>query len=443
MNSDAPNVLLIVLEGARPDHLSCAGYERPTTPFLDQVAREGVRFPNAFTTAVASPSAHASMLTGLFPSLHGCTEEAAALPAGVRLLPELLKTAGYRTAAFCPDSGISPAAGFGRGFDRFYTQRAAGRIAGRAADYARRASDRVLGRGDAGARRTTQALLDWVAVDRQPFFAFVHFREARQPIRPPAPYDRIFMADALNAARSVYDARDRGAPSTTVDEADGLTALHDGALRYIDLRLKQIGDALAATGRWDQTLLIVTAGYGENLGDNGVGHRPVALCDAVLRVPLIVRCPGRVPSGFVVEEFAQPIDLLPTVALLTGCALDAPVQGRALLTTAGATAGPRAVMVESFRQLGGATTLDVRRKVIRTRREKFIWQSDEANALFDLVHDPQERCDLAAAEPERADALRRELFDWLAESERWVERRGLALAEAGDPSAFAQRGLGE
>ena len=442
MTSDTPNVLLIVLEGARADHVSCNGYERATTPFLDQVAREGVRFSSAFTAAVTSPAAHASMFTGLFPSLHGCTEELGTLPSAVRVLPELLKGAGYRTAAFCPHGGISPARGFGRGFDRFYMQGVDGRIAGRAAAYARRASDRVLGRADAGARRTTDVLLDWAVADRQPFFAFVHFREACRPIRPPAPYDRFFTAGASSAERGGRPARQPGAPPAHGDEAAVLAALHDGALRYIDLRLKQIGEALTASGQWDHTLLIVTASYGEDLNDGAGAAAAAALRDAVLRVPLIVRCPGRVPAGFVVDEFAQPVDLLPTVAEVTGHSLDGPVQGRALLSAAGATAGPRAVMTESFRRLNGVAPIDVRRKVIRTRREKFVWQSNEANALFDLIRDPDERCDLAADEAERADALRRELFDWLSESERWGDMHGLMPTDAGDASLRVQRGLG-
>jgi arylsulfatase len=440
MGRDAVNVLLVVLEGARPDHLTGAGYDRDTTPFLDQVAREGVRFTHAFTTAASSAPAHASMLTGLFPSLHGVTEEAPALGPAPRVLPELLKAAGYRTAAFCPDPSLGPEMGFGRGFDRFYTQRVGGRITGRAADYARRASDRVLGRGDAGARRTTQALLDWLAAGREPFFAFVHYREPLRPIRPPAPYDRTFMPPALTAPQApTVNQPATGTPRAVgVDEAATLAALHDGALRYADLRLKQIADALMADGRWDQTLFILTASYGEDLGEAETTGA-TTLRDTTLHVPLILRCPSRIPAGFVVEEFAQPSDLLPTVAALSDCALDAPVQGRVLLGTAGATAGPSAVMAEAFR----CAASRVRHKVIRTRREKLVWRSDEANALYDLGRDPQERRNLASEEPGRADRLRRGLFDWLADSERWAVAHGLPRTAAVSQRMLERQGAAD
>ncbi len=455
MERDLPNVLLVVLEGARADHLSCAGYERDTTPFLDQVAREGVRFTHAFTTAPSSVAAHGSMFTGLFPSLHGVTEETGVLGPGQRVLAEVLKAAGYRTAAFCPDPSIGPETGFGRGFDRFYTQRGGGRITGRAADYARRASDRVLGRGDAGARRTTQMLLDWLAAGRAPFFAFVHYREPLRPLRPPAPYDRAFLPVALIGAhaRGAPRAGDGPARVVSLDEAAVLAAMHDGALRYADLRLKQLADALAVAGRWEQTLFITTPSYGEDLGDAGTVGGPPTLRDARLRVPLVMRCPGRFPAGFVVEEFAQPVDLLPTVAALTGCTLEAPVQGRALLTASGATPGPRAVIAEAFRASasagallgprGGRGAAGVRRKSIRTRRERFVWQSDEANALYDLACDPGERRNLAGAEPERADRMRRDLFDWLADSQRWAREHGLSMAEASGRLALERLGARE
>jgi len=120
-----------------------------------------------------------------------------------------------------------------------------------------------------------------------------------------------------------------------------------------------------------------------------------------------------------------------------------------LLTETGATAGPRTVVAEAFRSgsaagrsaatLGG-TALDVRRKAIRTRREKFVWRSDEANALYDLVHDPRERKNLVAEAPDRADRLRRELFDWLAEGERWAVQRDLPRVDAAPWQALERQG---
>jgi arylsulfatase A-like enzyme len=155
--AESLNVLLVVLGSARADHLSCYGYTRETTPVIDALAREGVRFSAMIATAASALSAHASLFTGAPAVVHGATEERGSLAARGPVLAEWFKAAGYRTAAFCTHPAVSPDTGFGRGFDAFFTQRYHNRIAARAVSLGRRASDALLRRRDAGARRTNQA----------------------------------------------------------------------------------------------------------------------------------------------------------------------------------------------------------------------------------------------------------------------------------------------
>lgn len=391
---DRMNVLLVVLEGARADH-GGVGTMPEVMPCLDRLARQGVRCARAYTTAVAALPAHASLLSGLFACAHGATEESGALPGAVPLLFETLRDAGYRTAAFVPAPrdgvpAVHPQTGCGRGFERFDTARGSGRLAG-AADYARRASDRVLGRRDAGARRTTHALRHWLREADEPFGALVTLREAVSPQPPPAPYDRQFAAAA--------------APPR---------AAYAGALRYLDLRLQEITDALAADGRWERTLLLVTGTGGVAFADEA------AWCDATLRVPFVLRAPGHVPQGFVVDEITQLSDVLPTVLALLGLPLAAPVQGRAVLRDGAVTAGPPAAVAEAYRRTPG----DVRRKAVCGAEGTFVWRSDEANVLFaaDDVHGARDRC---AADVASGDRQRRRLFAWLADAQSWARAHGL------------------
>jgi len=428
------NVLLVVVACGRWDHFSCDGYDRETTPFIDTVARQGVRFQQMITTAPTPLAAHASLFTGVFPSTHGATEESPFLSSRHPLLPERLRAAGYRTAAFCTTDWVSPETGFGRGFDVFHTQRTVGRFTGPARLYARKARDRVLGRQDAGARRTNQALLQWLAGGAEPFFAFVHYDEAHLPYRPPAPYDRLFMPRGVtdeNVAAVNRDANACFAGAVSMSDGDFaiLTALYDGALRYVDMRLKEVAEALQRDGLWDRTLLIVTADHGEHLGaGRTIGHK-FGLHDALLRVPLVIRCPSRIPGGYLVEEVAQSVDIVPTVLTIAGAAGEGTSwSGRALFRDGRATAGPAYAVAERFRpNLDGlrrrfprfdARPHDVRMKAIRTRKEKFIWRSDEANELYDLTLDPTEECNLITVRPARAEAQRRQLFDWFATTER-------------------------
>lgn len=428
------NVLVVVIDGARPDRLSCYGHERETTPFLARVAREGVRFTAAFANAPWTLPAHASLFTGLMTTTHGASDEAPYLAEARPSLPAILQQAGYRTAAFCANPWVSPATGFGRGFDVFETPLGDGRSMARAAFYARRATDRLLRRSDSGARRTNLAFGEWLQASDDAFFAFVHYGEARLAQPPPAPYERLYLPPVVKRGelraveRAWRRARAAGGEHQGGDRAI-LEGLYDGALRYIDHRLEELAGILVERGLWDRTLVVVTADHGEDLGEHGAAARGYGLYDTLLRVPLVLRCPGLVPQGFVVDELAQQIDLLPTLVHLLALEPPAgPSQGRCLLRDGRVTAGPEFIVAERFRSpLGEASRTmpdsvrhfaEVRQRAIRTRREKFIWRSDEENELYDLVADPGERDNRFDAAPARAAALRERLFDWLSTVER-------------------------
>jgi arylsulfatase A-like enzyme len=432
--SERLNLILAVIDGARADHFSCYGYLRETTPFLDQVAGEGIRFSQAISNAPTTLSAHATLFTGLHAVTHGATEETRALPARAGVLAEYLKAAGYRTAAFCTNPWVSPETGFGRGFDAFFTQRRASRLATRALSYGRKASDKLLRREDAGARRSNEALLQWLGEGGEPFFVFLHYQETRLPLHAPPPHDRSFMTpEAATRAHDLdQDAYAYLAGATRWHERDSeiLAALYDGALRYLDTRLREVGEALRARGDWDRTLVVVTGDHGQHLGERGLVGHAVGFSDVVLRVPLLLRCPTRVPQGFVGEEIAQLTDICPTVLrLLDVGAGAASFPGRPLFEEGRATKGPTYTVSERFRPNLRAVRqrfpdfdtrpLEVRAKAIRTLRQKFVWHSDEANELYDLVADPGETHNLIDRDAGPADALRRQLFDWLSAVEKY------------------------
>jgi arylsulfatase A-like enzyme len=435
--TDRLNVVLATAGGARADHISCYGYGRETMPFLDEVAREGVRFSRMIVVGPSSLQAHASLFTGLYAASHGATEESPFLSAHHKTLAEHLRAAGYRTAAFCTDPWVSPETGLGRGFDAFFTQRYHNRVAAYAISWGRRASSRLLRRGDAGARRTNHALRRWLLADDRPFFAFVHYNETQLPFHPPRPYDYMYLPRAVTGARVRALNQDIGkyfAGQLDMSEEDFviLRALYDGGLRYTDVRLREVADVLRAAGQWDRTLFIITGSHGQSLGEHGMIGDKRGLYDTLLRVPLVLRCPLHVPQGYVIAELAQTTDILPTILRILGLPVeDGTVHGRPLIEQGRATPGVGFAIAERFRP--NLTRLqerfpeldirpfDLRQKAIRTRREKFIWQSDEANQLYDVVEDPGEECNLIEDQPQRAEALRRQLFDWLASVEQFDE----------------------
>jgi arylsulfatase A-like enzyme len=267
---------------------------------------------------------------------------------------------------------------------------------------------------------------------QEPFFAFVHYGEAHIPLRPPAPYDRMFMPAGIGAPEIRALCQDAaavvaGVHQVSADEARILGALYDGALRYVDMRLQQIAEALVKQGCWERTLFLVVGDHGQFLGERGLIGHPFGLYDVLLCTPFLLRCPGLVPAGFVVDALAQPTDVLPTIAALAGVAAEQGLPGRPIVKEGQATASPAFAIAEGFRPSLSAVRqrfpqfdsehLGLRRKAIRTRREKFIWHSNEANELYDLTRDPAEEHNIIEREGERAEALRRALFDWLASTE--------------------------
>jgi arylsulfatase A-like enzyme len=455
--ADQLNVVLAVVGCARADHVSCYGYARETMPFLDQVAREGVRFSRMIAAAPSALPAHASLFTGLHAASHGATEEGPFLSPRHKTLAEHLKAAGYRTAAFCPDPWVSPETGLGRGFDAFFTQRYHNRVAAQAISWGRRASDRLLRRSDSGARRTNHALRRWVAASDQPFFAFVHYNETHLPLHPPRPYDHMYLPRGVTAARVRAVNQDSSkylAGEVDMGEEDFaiLRALYDGGLRYADMRLREVADVLRAAGQWERTLLVITGSHGENLGEHGLMGHKWGLYDTLLRVPLVLRCPLHVPQGYVIDELAQTSDILPTILRVLGLAVEnGSVHGRPLIEQGRATPGVGFAIAERFRpnlarlqqRFPGLDVrpFDLRQKAIRTRREKFIWQSDEANRLYDVIADPGEECNLIEDQAQRAAALRRQLFDWLASVE---QSEAVEQASALGPGMHGQlRALGD
>jgi arylsulfatase A-like enzyme len=424
------NLLLVVLGSGRADHLSCYGYGRETTPFLDEVAQQGVRFHTVISCAAAIVPAHASLLTGFYPVTHGATEETGMLVGRHRTLPAWLKAAGYRTAAFSTHPDVGPDTGFAGGVDEFVTQRRHSRLATRAVSYGRRASDRLLRREDAGARRTNDAFKHWLETVDGPYGAVVRYDDTSLPLAVPPAYAKRFVPVDISAARArelagQAEAYTTGTAEITDESRIVLNGLYDGALRYVDERVRELADILRERGDWDQTTLVVTADHGDHLGDHGqVGHA-FGLSDAVLRIPLLIRSPWQVPQGFVVQDLAQNTDVLPTVLHLLGISADSErFQGRVLLERGRATPSPGFVIAERYRSDlqalrercpdFDARPVNVRLKAIRTKRDKFIWHSDEANELYDLSTDPGEVVNLADTAVDRADALRRQLFDWLA-----------------------------
>lgn len=294
-------MLLVVLDTVRADHLRLYGHPQPTSPTLDALAADAIVYRNAIAPGTWTPPSHASLFTGLTPSVHGVdsADDAGgirALHASVPTLAERLHAAGYRTAAFIGNRGyLHPLFGLARGFETY----------------------RHVGLGSAD--RLAGTLVPWLERRRgRPVFVFANFFDAHEPYEPPPPYDRMF-PDHLDrpVARHPNDEVVAHGRLPGAEEAAHYRGRYDGEIRHADDRLGDVLGALRRLGRYDDALVIVTADHGELFGEHGRwGHGGDPVRELV-HVPLIVKYPGRARVG-VEERPVSLTDVAPTILAVLG-----------------------------------------------------------------------------------------------------------------------------
>ena len=288
------SAVLITLDTTNRDALGCYGQRLPITPNLDRLAREALVFDQARTVAPLTLPAHGSMLTGLVPLRHGVRDNGLfPLAAEAETVAERLGAAGYACAAFVSAVVLAAPYGLDQGFGTYDAPR--GRRSG--------ASGHFLERP---ARETVRAACDWLrARDRaRPFFLWVHGFEPHEPYAAPAEFLERAGGDPYLAEVAALD--------------DALGEL----LRVLDQE----------TGP-ERLLVIVAADHGEALGDHGERTHSVLCIERVLRVPLLVRLPGRARAG---ERVADPVsvtDIAPTLLAELGLEAPAGLDGRSLLAS--------------------------------------------------------------------------------------------------------------
>lgn len=367
--SRPPNLLLVTIDTLRADHVGVYGDADARTPTLDALAHRGVRFAEVESAVPLTGPSHATILTGLYPPVHGVRDNVAfRLGTAHPTLATILHKAGYETGAFVGAFPVASGFGFGQGFDHFSEEFHPSPSGGAGAE---RPADEVAA-----------AALPWLTRDRRkPFFAWVHFYDPHDPYTPPPPFRERF-------AEHPYD----------------------GEVAFADSELGRILDGLSAKGRLASTLVVVLSDHGEGLGDHGETNHAVLVYQSTLRVPWILAGPG-VPEGRVVGSRVGTVDVLPTLLSLLGVGPPRGLPGRDLSAAwRGGVLPPRPLYAESL-----FGRLNCRWAPLRSwidGDEKLI--DGAAPELYDLARDAAEQHDLAAAEPDRVarmrEALRRELF---------------------------------
>jgi len=477
------NVLLYVLDALRADHCSCYGYDRETTPTLDRLADEGVRFDRAYTPATWTRPVAASIVTGLYPPAHGTRTRHDRLTTTAPTLAETFRDAGYRTVGVTAMGNVSTATGFDRGFDRFRDLYREDAVVDRRTTSTATEEELVGEEGVVALPRAedvTEGFVDWLRDERddEPFFGFCWSIEPHVPYDPP-PGSKRFRDPAYDGP--VDGSRDSLKRVGSDADLAELRAGYDEEIRYNDDCLSTLLDALRDAGVYDETLVIVVGDHGDAFREHGRlthGHAPY---EELVRVPWVMRPPGG-QDPLEPDALTSLVDVAPTLLDCAGIADgdgtsegwsqsgpdgQEPVGGRSAAATLAGEEPPghdrvffettaydmqnafygltdgewKYVEIEApDRDLG--TTLDLVRYVLRRgivtdilRNPRYYWRryryGDEAT-LYHLVTDPEEHEDVSEANSERRDEFARRLSDWRTACEAVREHAGNRDDEAID-----------
>ena len=400
-----PNIFLLNIDMLRADHLGVHGYERDTTPVLDALGRNGILFERAHAHAPWTFPSVASLLTGLLPTSHGASYAqddgeyvTQAISDELETVAEILRDAGYTTAAFVTNPLLKSYSGLSQGFELYRD------------DFVSVARRRGLpwAKDEMRAENVHREVLSWLDESpRGPLFVYLHYIDLHGPYLEPKPFDP-----------------DREIPSRARAEGARLSGRHpelardlyDGELRHLDREIGRFLEELESRGLLQDSVVIVTSDHGEEFGDHGGHGHGHTLYEEQLHVPLIVARTRAVPFQRRIETPVGHIDILPTLAELAGVEAASELPGESLLPAIEGASLPRRAILSEMDNRGrpawNAKPGDpvVSYALLDSDLRKYVFASDgpydadaPADAVreqrFDLKRDPGEARPLLEESP--------------------------------------------
>jgi len=423
---EKPNVIILLIDMLRADHVHSYGYERETTPNIDKYAGEGVMFSNVRAQAAWTLPSTATLLSGLYPSTHGARGIENSMARGVETMAEVFQQNGYATAALVANPVLKRSYNINQGFDYYcddimsysYLLLAARNtcLLGKSLNaiestkllFSNKALDifntpdvvggyRLLFRPDKmGSETIHEGALKWIRKNpHRPFFLYLHYVDVHGPYKVQRPFDEDFVGRPVMIRMNLYD----------------------GALRYADAQIKLFIDELDRLGILDNSILFITSDHGHEFNEHGGKSHGYTLYEEQLQVPLIFLRTPAFPFNKVVSAPVGLIDIKPT--LIAYLDLESPEKagdGRDFSYLLGEGDLPPA----SEYQYAETELGNLHRGVIYKDRWKFITFEKAGvskELLFDLSQDELEMVNLIEANPELASELRQKLNEAFSDYE--------------------------
>lgn len=444
-----PNIVFVLLDTARASNFSCYGYERETTPFIDSLARDGVKYDRAFANSIYSLPSYGSLFTGQYPSEHGAVDWDSRIPRNE--LVHDLKEKGYETHAVSTHL-VSGDFGVAEAFDTIESQFVSSRdlpfdedpVAEKMAEKANRdgfdserqkyayflktvvrhPSPKSVVNGaaqfyrklrqdhgfwqDDGASAAIDSARTVVEKADEPFFLFTNFVETHDPYRPPRGYIREFMPEDVSFDE-IRDALDYssvracfGLDEISDRQATILRALYDAEIRYLDDQLREFDRFLQDEGVREETVFVVVSDHGDFFDKNGLWGHQGRVYNDVCHVPLVIDYPwesGRVESD--VTELRQLCEHLMTVA--SGADESLTPRGEAVVEYYGMDTQLSYAPWEEFEGVDAETWGSYQVTLI-DQEYKLIWDATDRVELYDMRSDFAEERDIADTNSEKVGA---------------------------------------
>ena len=422
------HVILITIDTLRQDAVGCYNANTANTPHIDQFARDGALFTNAFSSAPWTSPAVASILTGLAPRVHQFVDGKTRLPENVPTMAEYMKSAGYRTAALGFNSLLLPRSKLDRGFQEYVWFPTHGLSV---KNFEVGLTHELLSMAAIQKPSTSQLTdlaIQWVKDNaQQDSFFWVHYFDPHMPYMPPAEFQPTDPKQRAMGALfwDVKMARG-GSVARTAEERAWVRALYDSEVRYADAEIGRLLDSLRKLGIYDDALIVLTADHGEEFWDHDRFEHGHTLFNELIRVPFVIKLPGD-SRGKTLDACVTTQGIMPTVLDLCGVAPNAPeILPQALSPL---LKDPQEVYVEQPIFSGGSLFHDHAESVIFDHM-KYIRQTTSGHEmLFNLKEDPGELNSVAAQDPQNL-AKGRELLDAaLDAAPRVAEKLGIRTDE--------------
>jgi len=394
---NAVNIFLIVVDALRSDHLGCYGYQRETSPEIDTIAREGVRFNKALSQSSWTKPAVASLLTSTYPEVHGVKRIGDVLAYQDTSLPAILRQNGYITGCIQTNPFLTAQSGFHEGFD-----------------YSLELRDQSPGVYKTPVREAVKAACNWLDhFGKQAFFLYLHLLDAHNPYAPPEPFRRFGS-----------------------EEQD----LFDGEIGSIDFHIGLIRDYLCQKKIREKTIVVITADHGEEFQEHGQRYHAKHLYEEVLRVPLIISLPTLLPSGLSIATQVRSIDIVPTLLEILGFAPFENHQGESLVPLLHTGPFPDRPSVSQVGADQESPAGEGEIIALTTGEHKLIWhRKDDIKELYYLTHDPWEKQNMAEEDEETSQKLQSQLQQLIHIPEERPFRHKLKPKEAGFDNAVLAR----